>query len=207
VFLKISWICALTNFATRRRSAALTACSRAHHGGLENHANWVRGKSAQHRAVPREAAAQMAVGKISCCRLQTPRISARKWRANLASALGLDVVPGASQGIQRDRHAYFQRPRAHRRNARNVLRSKFGISAQSSPLSRRPFSGEQARQVSASPHNANPRHLRTDVQASRAWAVDMLAAFENTPPGPLARARLSHIPSNASLPDSTILVD
>jgi adenylosuccinate lyase len=153
----------------------------------------------------RDAAAQMAVGKISGAVGNAshlgPEIEARIcWR------LGLAVAPVSSQVIQRDRHAQYVSALAL------IAASLEKIALEIRHLQRtevreaeEPFGGEQ-RGSSAMPHKRNPVTCEQICGLARVVRSNMLAAFENV--GLWHERDISHSSvERIILPDSTILVD
>jgi adenylosuccinate lyase len=153
----------------------------------------------------RDAAAQMAVGKISgavgSASHLGPEIEER-----ICQRLGLSVAPVASQVIQRDRHAHYVSTLAL------IAATLEKIALEIRHLQRtevreaeEPFGGEQ-RGSSAMPHKRNPVTCEQICGLSRLLRGNMLAAYENVA---LWHERdISHSSvERIILPDSTILVD
>jgi adenylosuccinate lyase len=153
----------------------------------------------------REAAAQMAVGKISGAVGNASHLGP-EMEERICKRLGLDVAPVASQVIQRDRHAQYLSALAL------IAATLEKIALEIRHLQRtevreaeEPFSGEQ-RGSSAMPHKRNPVTCEQICGLARLVRSNMLAAFENIA---LWHERdISHSSvERVILPDSTILVD
>jgi adenylosuccinate lyase len=153
----------------------------------------------------REAAAQMAVGKISGAVGNASHLGP-EMEERICKRLGLSVVPVASQVIQRDRHAQYLSALAL------IAATLEKIALEIRHLQRtevreaeEPFSGEQ-RGSSAMPHKRNPVTCEQICGLARLVRSNMLAAFENVA---LWHERdISHSSvERVILPDSTILVD
>ena len=153
----------------------------------------------------RDAAAQMAVGKISgavgSASHLGPEIEER-----ICKKLGLQVVPVSSQVIQRDRHAHYMSSLAL------IAATLEKIALEIRHLQRtevreaeEPFGGEQ-RGSSAMPHKRNPVGSEQIGGLARLVRSNMLAAHENIA---LWHERdISHSSvERVIFPDSTILVD
>jgi adenylosuccinate lyase len=153
----------------------------------------------------REAAGQMAVGKISGAVGNASHLGP-EIEEQICKRLGLNVAPVASQVIQRDRHAQFLSALAL------IAATLEKIALEIRHLQRtevreaeEPFSGEQ-RGSSAMPHKRNPVTCEQICGLARLVRSNMLAAFENVA---LWHERdISHSSvERIILPDSTILVD
>ncbi|MGH9790019.1 MAG: adenylosuccinate lyase [Candidatus Acidiferrales bacterium] len=153
----------------------------------------------------REAAGQMAVGKISGavgnCGDLGPDIEEK-----ICRKLGLDAAPVSSQVIQRDRHAHYVSTLAI------IAASLEKIALEIRHLQRtevreaeEPFGGEQ-RGSSIMPHKRNPVNCEQVCGLARVVRSHAQAAFENVA---LWHERdISHSSvERVILPDSTILVD
>ena len=153
----------------------------------------------------RDAAAQMAVGKISGAVGNASHLGP-EMEERICRRLGLNVAPVASQVIQRDRHAHFLSALAL------VAATLEKIALEIRHLQRtevreaeEPFSGEQ-RGSSAMPHKRNPVTCEQICGLARLVRSNLIAAFENVA---LWHERdISHSSvERVILPDSTILVD
>jgi adenylosuccinate lyase len=153
----------------------------------------------------RDAAAQMAVGKVSGAVGNAshlgPQIEER-----ICQRLGLAVAPVTSQVIQRDRHAQYMSALAL------IAASLEKIALEIRHLQRtevreaeEPFGGEQ-RGSSAMPHKRNPVTCEQICGLARVVRSNMLAAFEDV--GLWHERDISHSSvERIILPDSTILID
>jgi adenylosuccinate lyase len=153
----------------------------------------------------RDAAAQMAVGKISGAVGNASHLGP-EMEERICRRLGLNVAPVASQVIQRDRHAHLLSALAL------VAATLEKIALEIRHLQRtevreaeEPFSGEQ-RGSSAMPHKRNPVTCEQICGLARLVRSNLIAAFENVA---LWHERdISHSSvERVILPDSTILVD
>jgi adenylosuccinate lyase len=153
----------------------------------------------------RDAAAQMAVGKISGAVGNAAHLGP-EMEERICQRLGLNVAPVASQVIQRDRHAQYVSSLAL------VAATLEKIALEIRHLQRtevreveEPFGGEQ-RGSSAMPHKRNPVSCEQICGLARVVRSNMLAAYENVA---LWHERdISHSSvERIILPDSTILVD
>lgn len=153
----------------------------------------------------RDAAKQMAVGKISGAVGNASHLGP-EMEERICKRLGLTVAPVASQVIQRDRHAQFLSALAL------VAATLEKIALEIRHLQRtevreaeEPFGGEQ-RGSSAMPHKRNPVASEQVCGLARLVRSNMLAAYENVA---LWHERdISHSSvERVILPDSTILVD
>ena len=153
----------------------------------------------------RDAAAQMAVGKISGAVGNASHLGP-EMEERICKRLGLSVAPVASQVIQRDRHAQYLSALAL------IAATLEKIALEIRHLQRtevreaeEPFSGEQ-RGSSAMPHKRNPVTCEQICGLARLVRSNMLAAFENVA---LWHERdISHSSvERIILPDSSILVD
>jgi len=154
---------------------------------LENRPTGSRKISATSRA-PRSRRAN-GCGKIPAPSA-TPRISARKWKSESASALGSALCRRLASNSARPPRVLSQRPRAHRATLERS-RSKFGISSAPKSAKRRAVQRRAARQFRHA-SQAQSCHLANRFGGALARLVrsNMLAAFENV--ALLARAR--HLP-------------
>jgi adenylosuccinate lyase len=153
----------------------------------------------------RDAAAQMAVGKISGAVGNAAHLGP-EMEERICQRLGLNVAPVASQVIQRDRHAQYVSSLAL------IAATLEKIALEIRHLQRtevreveEPFGGEQ-RGSSAMPHKRNPVTCEQICGLARVVRSNMLAAYENVA---LWHERdISHSSvERIILPDSTILVD
>ncbi len=153
----------------------------------------------------REAARQMAVGKISGavgnCSHLGPNVEEQ-----ICKRLGLEAAPISSQVLQRDRHAHFVSTLAL------IAASLEKIALEIRHLQRtevreaeEPFGGDQ-RGSSAMPHKRNPVGCEQVCGLARVLRANAQAALENVA---LWHERdISHSSvERVILPDSTILVD
>ncbi len=153
----------------------------------------------------RDAAAQMAIGKISGAVGNASHLGP-EMEERICQRLGLQVAPVASQVIQRDRHAQYLSALAL------VAATLEKIALEIRHLQRtevreaeEPFGGEQ-RGSSAMPHKRNPVSCEQICGLARVVRSNMLAAFENV--GLWHERDISHSSvERIILPDSTILVD
>jgi adenylosuccinate lyase len=153
----------------------------------------------------RDAATQMAVGKISGAVGNASHLGP-EMEARICKRLGLAVTPVASQVIQRDLHAQYLSSLALTAatlekiavEIRHLQRTEVREAEE-------PFYGEQ-RGSSAMPHKRNPVTCEQVSGLSRLVRSNMLAAYENVA---LWHERdISHSSvERVILPDSTILVD
>jgi adenylosuccinate lyase len=153
----------------------------------------------------RDAAAQMAVGKISGAVGNAAHLGP-EIEERICQRLGLNAAPVASQVIQRDRHAQYVSSLAL------IAATLEKIALEIRHLQRtevreveEPFGGEQ-RGSSAMPHKRNPVTCEQICGLARVVRSNMLAAYENVA---LWHERdISHSSvERIILPDSTILVD
>src|SRR6059036_2349978 len=167
-------------------------------------ANWFA-ENQRNIARFREAAGQMAVGKISGAVGNASHLGPET-EERICKRLGLKVAPVASQVIQRDRHAHYVSTLAL------IAATLEKIAIEIRHLQRtevreaeEPFGGEQ-RGSSAMPHKRNPVTCEQICGLARLVRSNMLAAFENVA---LWHERdISHSSvERIILPDSTILVD
>jgi adenylosuccinate lyase len=153
----------------------------------------------------RDAAVQMAVGKISGAVGNASHLGP-EMEERICKKLGLKVAPVASQVIQRDRHAHYLSALAL------IAATLEKIALEIRHLQRtevreaeEPFSGEQ-RGSSAMPHKRNPVTCEQICGLARLVRSNMLAAYENI--GLWHERDISHSSvERIILPDSTILVD
>jgi adenylosuccinate lyase len=167
-------------------------------------ANWFA-ENARNQERFRDAAAQMAVGKISGAVGSASHLGP-EMEERICQRLGLNVAPVASQVIQRDRHAHYLSALAL------IAATLEKIALEVRHLQRtevreaeEPFSGEQ-RGSSAMPHKRNPVTCEQICGLARLVRSNLIAAFENVA---LWHERdISHSSvERIILPDSTILVD
>jgi adenylosuccinate lyase len=153
----------------------------------------------------RDAAAQMAVGKISGAVGNASHLGP-EMEGRICKRLGLAVAPVASQVIQRDRHAQYVSALAL------IAATLEKIALEIRHLQRtevreaeEPFYAGQ-RGSSAMPHKRNPVSCEQVGGLARLVRSNMVAAFENVA---LWHERdISHSSvERVILPDSTILVD
>ncbi len=153
----------------------------------------------------RDAATQMAVGKISGAVGNVSHLGP-EIEERICERLGLKVVPVSSQVIQRDRHAHYLSSLAL------IAATLEKIALEIRHLQRtevreveEPFGGEQ-RGSSAMPHKRNPVTSEQICGLARLVRSNLIAAFENVA---LWHERdISHSSvERIILPDSTILVD
>src|SRR5712692_10226885 len=153
----------------------------------------------------RDAAAQMAVGKISGAVGSASHLGP-EMEERICKRLGLRVAPVASQVIQRDRHAHYLSSLAL------IAATLEKIALEIRHLQRtevreaeEPF-GEEQRGSSAMPHKRNPVTSEQICGLARLVRSNLVAAFENVA---LWHERdISHSSvERVILPDSTILVD
>jgi adenylosuccinate lyase len=153
----------------------------------------------------RDAAVQMAVGKISGAVGNAAHLGP-DMEARICKRLGLTAAPVASQVIQRDRHAQYMSSLAL------IAATLEKIALEIRHLQRtevreaeEPFGNEQ-RGSSAMPHKRNPVTCEQIGGLARLVRSNMVAAFENVA---LWHERdISHSSvERVILPDSTILVD
>jgi adenylosuccinate lyase len=167
-------------------------------------ANWFS-ENQRNIARFRDAAAQMAVGKISGAVGNASHLGP-EMAERICKKLGLGVTPVASQVIQRDLHANYLSSLAL------IAATLEKIALEIRHLQRtevreaeEPFGGEQ-RGSSAMPHKRNPVMSEQICGLARLVRSNMLAAFEDVA---LWHERdISHSSvERIILPDSTILVD
>jgi adenylosuccinate lyase len=153
----------------------------------------------------RDAAAQMAVGKVSGAVGNASHLGP-EMEEKICRRLGLNVAPVASQVIQRDRHAHYLSSLAL------IAATLEKIALEIRHLQRtevreaeEPFGGEQ-RGSSAMPHKRNPVTCEQVCGLARLVRSNMIAAYENV--GLWHERDISHSSvERIILPDSTILVD
>jgi adenylosuccinate lyase len=153
----------------------------------------------------RDAAAQMAVGKISGAVGNASHLGPDV-EERICQRLGLIAAPVASQVIQRDRHAQYLSALAL------VSATLEKIALEIRHLQRtevreaeEPFGGEQ-RGSSAMPHKRNPVSCEQICGLARIVRSNLIASFENI--GLWHERDISHSSvERIILPDSTILVD
>ena len=167
-------------------------------------ANWFA-ENQRNIARFRDAAAQMAVGKISGAVGNASHLGP-EMEERICKRLGLSAVSVASQVIQRDRHAQYLSALA------SIAATLEKIALEIRHLQRtevreaeEPFGGEQ-RGSSAMPHKRNPVTCEQICGLARLVRSNMMAAYENIA---LWHERdISHSSvERVILPDSTILVD
>jgi adenylosuccinate lyase len=167
-------------------------------------ANWFA-ENARNQERFSDAAAQMAVGKISGAVGNASHLGP-EMEERICQRLGLNVAPVASQVIQRDRHAHYLSALALiaamlekiALEIRHLQRTEVREAEE-------PFGGEQ-RGSSAMPHKRNPVSCEQTCGLARLVRSNLVAAFENVA---LWHERdISHSSvERVILPDSTILVD
>jgi adenylosuccinate lyase len=153
----------------------------------------------------RDAAAQMAVGKISGAVGNASHLGP-DIEERICQRLGLIAAPVASQVIQRDRHAQYLSALAL------VSATLEKIALEIRHLQRtevreaeEPFGGEQ-RGSSAMPHKRNPVTCEQICGLARIVRSNLIASFENI--GLWHERDISHSSvERIILPDSTILVE
>jgi adenylosuccinate lyase len=153
----------------------------------------------------RDAAAQMAVGKISGAVGNASHLGP-DIEERVCQRLGLIAAPVASQVIQRDRHAQYLSALAL------ISATLEKIALEIRHLQRtevreaeEPFGGEQ-RGSSAMPHKRNPVTCEQVCGLARIVRSNLIASFENI--GLWHERDISHSSvERIILPDSTILVD
>ncbi|MHB8610754.1 MAG: adenylosuccinate lyase [Candidatus Acidiferrales bacterium] len=167
-------------------------------------ANWFS-ENQRNIARFRDAAAQMAVGKISGAVGNASHLGP-DMEERICKKLGLSAVSISSQVIQRDRHAHYLSALAL------IAATLEKIALEIRHLQRtevreaeEPFGGEQ-RGSSAMPHKRNPVACEQICGLARLVRSNMSAAFENVA---LWHERdISHSSvERVILPDSTILAD
>jgi adenylosuccinate lyase len=167
-------------------------------------ANWFA-ENQRNIARFREAAGQMAVGKISGAVGNASHLGP-EMEERICKRLGLKVAPVSSQVIQRDRHAHYLSTLAL------IAATLEKIALEIRHLQRtevreaeEPF-GEEQRGSSAMPHKRNPVTCEQICGLARLVRSNMLAAYENI--GLWHERDISHSSvERIILPDSTILVD
>jgi adenylosuccinate lyase len=153
----------------------------------------------------RDAAAQMAIGKISGAVGNASHLGP-EIEEKICKRLGLTVAPVTSQVIQRDRHAHYVSSLAL------IAATLEKIALEIRHLQRtevheaeEPFGHEQ-RGSSAMPHKRNPVTCEQICGLARVVRSNMMAAYENV--GLWHERDISHSSvERIILPDSTILVD
>src|ERR1700736_5002303 len=153
----------------------------------------------------RDAASQMAVGKISGAVGNASHLGP-DIEERICQRLGLIAAPVASQVIQRDRHAQYLSALAL------ISATLEKIALEIRHLQRtevreaeEPFGGEQ-RGSSAMPHKRNPVTCEQICGLARVVRSNLIASFENI--GLWHERDISHSSvERIILPDSTILVD
>ncbi len=167
-------------------------------------ANWYA-ENVRNQERFRDAAAQIAVGKISGAVGNASHLGP-EMEEQICRRLGLKVAPVASQVIQRDRHAHFLSTLAL------IAATLEKIALEIRHLQRtevreaeEPFGGEQ-RGSSAMPHKRNPVTCEQICGLARVVRANMVAAYEDVA---LWHERdISHSSvERIILPDSTILID
>src|SRR5499427_3998755 len=167
-------------------------------------ANWFA-ENQRNIARFREAASGMAYGKISGAVGNAAHLGPETEK-QICKRLGLQVVPIASQVIQRDRHAHYL-------SALALIADTFEkIALEIRHLQRtevreaeEPFGGEQ-RGSSAMPHKRNPVTCEQICGLARLVRANTIAAYENI--GLWHERDISHSSvERVILPDSTILAD
>src|SRR6476646_5209513 len=167
-------------------------------------ANWFS-ENQRNIARFREAAAQMAVGKISGAVGNASHLGT-EMEERICKKLGLGVTPVASQVIQRDLHAnYLSSLSLIAATLEKIALEIRHLQRTEVREAEEPFGGEQ-RGSSAMPHKRNPVSSEQVCGLARLVRSNMLAAFEDVA---LWHERdISHSSvERIILPDSTILVD
>jgi adenylosuccinate lyase len=167
-------------------------------------ANWFS-ENQRNIARLREAARQMAVGKISGAVGNAAHLGP-EMEERICKRLGLAVAPVASQVIQRDRHAQYLSTLASIAGTLEMIALEIRhLQRTEVREAEEPFGGEQ-RGSSAMPHKRNPVVCEQICGLARVVRANMGAAFENVA---LWHERdISHSSvERIILPDSTILVD
>jgi adenylosuccinate lyase len=152
-----------------------------------------------------DAAAQMAVGKISGAVGNASHLGPET-EERICQRLGLNAAPVSSQVIQRDRHAQYVSALALIAAALEKIALEIRhLQRTEVREAEEPFGGEQ-RGSSAMPHKRNPVTCEQVCGLARLVRTNMLAAYENVA---LWHERdISHSSvERVILPDSTILVD
>src|ERR1700719_2546253 len=146
----------------------------------------------------RDAAAQMAVGKISGAVGNASHLGP-DIEERICQRLGLIAAPVASQVIQRDRHAQISATLEKiALEIRHLQRTEVREAEE-------PFGGEQ-RGSSAMPHKRNPVTCEQICGLARIVRSNLIASFENI--GLWHERDISHSSvERIILPDSTILAD
>src|SRR5229473_7113269 len=167
-------------------------------------ANWFA-ENQRNIARFRDAAAQMAVGKISGAVGNASHLGP-EMEERICKRLGLTVAPVASQVIQRDRHAHYLSTLALIAAALEKIALEIRhLQRTEVREAEEPFSGEQ-RGSSAMPHKRNPVACEQICGLARLVRSNMLAAYENI--GLWHERDISHSSvERVILPDSTILAD
>ena len=167
-------------------------------------ANWFA-ENQRNIARFRDAAAQMAIGKISGAVGNASHLGP-EIEEKICKRLGLNVAPVASQVIQRDRHAHYVSTLALIAAALEKIALEIRhLQRTEVREAEEPFAHEQ-RGSSAMPHKRNPVTCEQVCGLARVVRSNMLAAFEDVS---LWHERdISHSSvERIILPDSTILVD
>ena len=167
-------------------------------------ANWFS-ENQRNIARFRDAAAQMAVGKISGAVGNAAHLGP-EMEQRICKRLGLKAVPVASQVIQRDRHAqYLSALALIAATLEKVALEVRHLQRTEVREAEEPFGGEQ-RGSSAMPHKRNPVTCEQICGLARLVRANMVAAYEDVA---LWHERdISHSSvERVILPDSTILID
>ncbi|MGB8458193.1 MAG: adenylosuccinate lyase [Candidatus Acidiferrum sp.] len=167
-------------------------------------ANWFS-ENQRNIARFRDAAAQMAVGKISGAVGNASHLGP-EIEERICKKLGLAAVAVSTQVIQRDRHAHYLSALALIAAALEKIALEIRhLQRTEVREAEEPFGGEQ-RGSSAMPHKRNPVTSEQICGLARLVRSNMAAAFENVA---LWHERdISHSSvERVILPDSTILVD
>jgi adenylosuccinate lyase len=153
----------------------------------------------------REAATQMAVGKISGAVGNASHLGP-EMEARICKRLGLQAAPVSSQVIQRDRHAqYLSVLGLIAATLEKIALEIRHLQRTEVREAEEPFGGEQ-RGSSAMPHKRNPVMCEQICGLARLVRSNMLSAYENV--GLWHERDISHSSvERIILPDSTILVD
>src|ERR1700693_3838486 len=153
----------------------------------------------------RDAAAQMAVGKISGAVGNASHLGP-DIEERICQRLGLIAAPVASQVIQRDRHAqYLSALALASATLEKIALEIRHLQRTEVREAEEPFGGEQ-RGSSAMPHKRNPVTCEQICGLARVVRSNLIASFENV--GLWHERDISHSSvERIILPDSTILVD
>ena len=153
----------------------------------------------------RDAAAQMAVGKISGAVGNASHLGP-EIEERICEKLGLQAVAVASQVIQRDRHAHYMSSLALIAATLEKIALEIRHLQRTEVREVEETFGDEQRGSSAMPHKRNPVTSEQICGLARLVRSNLIAAFENVA---LWHERdISHSSvERVILPDSTILVD